>query len=98
MVCSGALPDCLAGSPYVLLSLAAPGAWLVALVKPQFEAGRASVGKGGIVRDADDRERAVARVRAFVEDAGWRGAGVMPSPILGGSGNQEFLIAARYPG
>ena len=80
----------------VPLSLAAPGAWLVALVKPQFEAGRAAVGKGGIVRDAKDRERAVARVREFLEDAGWRVAGVMPSPILGGSGNQEFLIGARY--
>jgi 23S rRNA (cytidine1920-2'-O)/16S rRNA (cytidine1409-2'-O)-methyltransferase len=78
------------------LSLAAPGAWLGALVKPQFEVGRASVGKGGIVRDAKDRERAVARVGEFLEDAGWRVAGVMPSPILGGSGNQEFLIAARY--
>jgi 23S rRNA (cytidine1920-2'-O)/16S rRNA (cytidine1409-2'-O)-methyltransferase len=82
----------------VPLSLAAPGAWLVALVKPQFEAGRASVGKGGIVRDAKDRERAVARVRAFIEDEGWVVLGVMSSPILGGSGNQEFLIAARYSG
>ncbi len=82
----------------VPFSLAAPGAWLVALVKPQFEAGRTAVGKGGIVRDAQDRERAVARVREFLEDAGWRVAGVVPSPILGGSGNQEFLIGARYPG
>lgn len=79
----------------VPLSLAGPGAWLVAVVKPQFEAGREAVGKGGIVRDAKDWEWAVARVRAFVQDAGWRVAGVMPSPILGGSGNQEFLIAAR---
>jgi len=77
------------------LTHAAPGAWLVALVKPQFEAGRAAVGKGGIVRKAEDRERAIARVRAFLETEGWIVLGVIPSPIEGGSGNAEFLIGAR---
>jgi 23S rRNA (cytidine1920-2'-O)/16S rRNA (cytidine1409-2'-O)-methyltransferase len=77
------------------LELAAPGAWLVALVKPQFEAGRAAVGKGGIVRKAEDRERAIARVQAFLEDENWTVLGVIPSPIEGGSGNAEFLIGAR---
>ncbi len=79
------------------LRLAAPGAWLVALVKPQFEAGRKAVGKGGIVRQAADRERAVARVRAFIEsEPGWTVIGTMVSPIRGGSGNEEFLIGAIH--
>jgi 23S rRNA (cytidine1920-2'-O)/16S rRNA (cytidine1409-2'-O)-methyltransferase len=77
------------------LTHAAPGAWLVALVKPQFEAGRAAVGKGGIVRKAEDRERAIARVQAFLETEGWIVLGVIPSPIEGRSGNAEFLIGAR---
>ncbi len=77
------------------LSLATEGAWLIALIKPQFEAGRAAIGKGGIVRDAVDRERAVANVRAWLTDeAGWPVTGVMPSPITGGDGNQEFLVGA----
>jgi 23S rRNA (cytidine1920-2'-O)/16S rRNA (cytidine1409-2'-O)-methyltransferase len=78
------------------LRLAAPGAWLVALVKPQFEAGREAVGKGGIVRKAEDREKAVARVRGCIEAAGWTLLGVIPSPIRGGGGNREFLIGARH--
>ena len=77
------------------LALARPGTWLVALVKPQFEAGRAAVGKGGIVRDAAVRERAVAAVRDWLtEQPGWQVIGVMPSPIAGGSGNREFLLGA----
>ena len=78
------------------LGLAAPGAWLVALVKPQFEAGREAVGKGGIVRDEAARKKAVAKVRHFIEGAGWTVVGEIASPILGGSGNQEFLIGARH--
>lgn len=78
------------------LKRAAPGAWLVALVKPQFEAGRAAVGKGGIVRDEVDRKRAVERVRSFLDEEGWRVIGVIESPITGGSGNIEFLIGARH--
>ena len=79
------------------LALAAPGAWLVALVKPQFEAGREAVGKGGVVRKEEDRQRAAARVRDFVaSQPGWTLLGVMPSPIEGGSGNREFLLAARH--
>lgn len=75
---------------------AAPGAWLAALVKPQFEAGRAAVGKGGLVRDEADRQRAIARVRDFLEVEGWRVLGVIDSPITGGSGNVEYLIGARH--
>ena len=78
-----------------VLKLVVPGAWLVALVKPQFEAGREAVGKGGIVRGEADRARAVARVRDFLEAEGWQIIGVIESPITGGSGNVEFLIGAR---
>jgi 23S rRNA (cytidine1920-2'-O)/16S rRNA (cytidine1409-2'-O)-methyltransferase len=77
------------------LKRAAPGAWLVALIKPQFEAGREAVGKGGIVRGEEDRMRAVKRVREFLEREGWESIGVIDSPITGGSGNVEFLIGAR---
>lgn len=78
------------------LRLAAPGAWLVALVKPQFEAGRAAVGKDGIVRDAAKRKQAVAKIRQFIEEGGWTVTGEIVSPISGRSGNEEFLIGARH--
>ena len=82
--------------PHVL-DLAASGAWLIALIKPQFEAGREHVGKGGIVRDAAASAAAVQRVAAWLETRGWRVAGTLPSPITGGDGNQEFLIGAHKP-
>lgn len=79
------------------LTLAAPGAWLAVLVKPQFEAGRDAVGKGGIVKSQAAREAALASVVAFVAaQAGWTVAGTIPSPILGQSGNSEFLLGARH--
>jgi 23S rRNA (cytidine1920-2'-O)/16S rRNA (cytidine1409-2'-O)-methyltransferase len=79
------------------LGLAAPGAWLVALVKPQFEAGREAVGSGGIVRDETARAEAVARVREFVAGVpGWEIIGETPSPIQGADGNVEVLLAARF--
>jgi 23S rRNA (cytidine1920-2'-O)/16S rRNA (cytidine1409-2'-O)-methyltransferase len=79
------------------LGLAAPGVWLVALIKPQFEVGREAVGKGGIVRSETDRQRAVAKVRKFIEEQpGWTVLGVIASPLKGGSGNEEFLLGARY--
>ncbi|WP_336967536.1 TlyA family RNA methyltransferase [Sphingobium aromaticiconvertens] len=77
------------------LSFAAPGAWLVALIKPQFEAGREEVGKGGVVRDPVIHARVCADVRQWIEDLGWRVAGIEPSPITGPQGNVEFLLAAR---
>lgn len=78
------------------LALSAPGAWLTALVKPQFEAGREGVGKGGIVRDEHVRAAAVAKVKDWVAaQPGWDVVGVVPSPITGGSGNEEFLLGAR---
>jgi 23S rRNA (cytidine1920-2'-O)/16S rRNA (cytidine1409-2'-O)-methyltransferase len=77
------------------LALAASGCWLVALVKPQFEVGRVGLGKGGVVRDPALRERALADVRAWMAaQPGWTVLGTMPSPIEGGSGNVEFLLAA----
>lgn len=78
-------------------ALAAPGARMVVLVKPQFEAGRAAVGKGGLVRDAAAREAAIARVTQAVEAlSGWQVTGCVESPVTGGSGNVEFLLGARH--
>ena len=78
------------------LALARPGAALVALIKPQFEAGRGEVGKGGVVRDPAVHEAVCARIRAWLEDEmGWTVAGVAPSPITGPKGNREFLVVAR---
>jgi 23S rRNA (cytidine1920-2'-O)/16S rRNA (cytidine1409-2'-O)-methyltransferase len=77
------------------LALAAPGAWAVALIKPQFEAGPARVGKGGVVRDPAVHEEVCATIRAWWEALpGWRVLGIEPSPITGPEGNREFLIAA----
>lgn len=79
------------------LARAAPGCWLAALIKPQFEAGRDAVGKGGIVRDAAKRDAAVAKVRDWLAaQPGWRVLGVIGSPIAGGSGNREYLIGAIH--
>ncbi len=81
------------------LALAAPGAWLVALIKPQFEAGRDAVGKGGLVRDAAVRDAQAEKIAAWLAShAGWRVVGVIPSPVAGGSGNREFLIGAVFDG
>jgi len=76
------------------LALAAPGAHLVALIKPQFEVGKGEVGKGGVVRDPALHERVVARIEAWVAAQGWRVLGTTESPITGPEGNKEFLIAA----
>lgn len=77
------------------LSLASPGAWAVLLVKPQFEVGRGAVGKGGIVRDPAARQAALAGITDFiVTQTGWRVLGSMESPIAGGDGNVEYLLAA----
>ncbi len=76
------------------LSRARPGARLAALVKPQFEAGRAAVGRGGMVRDPAALEAARARVRDFLVGAGWRVTHEGDSPIMGGDGAREYLIAA----
>ncbi|MEQ9178181.1 MAG: TlyA family rRNA (cytidine-2'-O)-methyltransferase, partial [Nitratireductor sp.] len=64
------------------------------LVKPQFEAGRAAIGKGGILRDPALGERIAEDMAAWLESRpGWHGLGTMPSPIAGGDGNREYLLA-----
>jgi len=78
------------------LALAAPGAVLVALIKPQFEAGREAVGNGGIVRDAEIRAAVCDDIERWIAaHDGWRTGDLTPAPIPGGDGNQEFLIVAR---
>jgi 23S rRNA (cytidine1920-2'-O)/16S rRNA (cytidine1409-2'-O)-methyltransferase len=76
------------------LKLAKRGAKLVALVKPQFEAGREEVGRGGVVRDPAVHERVCAEAAAWVESQGWTVLGVTKSPITGPEGNVEFLLGA----
>jgi 23S rRNA (cytidine1920-2'-O)/16S rRNA (cytidine1409-2'-O)-methyltransferase len=76
-------------------ALAAPSAFLVALVKPQFEVGRKAIGKGGVVRSDAARQGAVDDALRLVERLGFRPLGVTPSPIAGGDGNLEYLLAAR---
>lgn len=81
------------------LSFAAPGARLVALIKPQFEAGRADVGKGGVVRDPQIHERVCADMQAWLAALpGWNVLGLTTSPITGPEGNVEFLIAGQFDG
>ncbi|HVA62792.1 MAG TPA: TlyA family RNA methyltransferase [Terriglobales bacterium] len=77
-----------------LVKLLRRPAEVVVLVKPQFEAGRAAVGKGGVVRDAAARQAAVERVAQALEGLGARAIATIPSPILGAHGNQEFLLHA----
>jgi len=79
--------------PHVL-PLAARSAWLVSLVKPQFEVGPAEIVKGR-VRSEAALARACVEVRACVEALGWTMLGVIPSPVVGGAGAKEFLLAAR---
>lgn len=77
------------------LALAAEGADLVVLVKPQFEVGPERVGKGGLVKDEAARADALAGVADFLEASGWRVQATIDSPIEGGDGNREFLLWAR---
>jgi 23S rRNA (cytidine1920-2'-O)/16S rRNA (cytidine1409-2'-O)-methyltransferase len=77
------------------LSFAKPDARVIALIKPQFEAGPQEVGKGGVVRDPEIHSRVCAEVRAWLESAGWEILAITESPIKGPEGNIEFLIGAR---
>ncbi len=78
------------------LALTGERAALIALVKPQFEAGRTHVGKRGVVRDPAVHREVCARAEAWVADQpGWRVVGIVESPILGPEGNREFLLYAR---
>jgi 23S rRNA (cytidine1920-2'-O)/16S rRNA (cytidine1409-2'-O)-methyltransferase len=84
------------------LALAKPGAFLLALIKPQFEAGRGAVGKGGIVRDAATRQEVCAEVTEWLTATGWPTHGLIESPLQGGveggGGNVEYLVYAVRAG
>ena len=81
------------------LSLVAPGACLVALIKPQFEVGPDRVGKGGVVRDPELHAQVLADMLEWLNgQEGWTALGTVVSPIKGPKGNVEFLIAGRHNG
>jgi 23S rRNA (cytidine1920-2'-O)/16S rRNA (cytidine1409-2'-O)-methyltransferase len=78
------------------LALTAASAALVALIKPQFEAGPGAVGKGGVVRDPAVHRAVCDRVAAWLgAEPGWQVVGIVESPVLGPAGNREFLVCAR---
>lgn len=78
-----------------VLPLLAPQAELILLIKPQFEAGRAALGKGGVVRDEATQRAVCDDIARLLTDAGGHVLGLIESPIRGGDGNREFLIGAR---
>ncbi|MBR44935.1 MAG: TlyA family rRNA (cytidine-2'-O)-methyltransferase [Rhodospirillaceae bacterium] len=79
------------------LALAGPGAFLLALIKPQFEAGRSRVGKGGIVRDPAVHAEVCDEIRDWLAaQPGWQVQGICDSPITGAEGNKEFLLAGTF--
>ena len=80
------------------IGFARPEARLIALIKPQFEAGREEVGKGGVVRDPAVHERVCGEAAKWVESQGWTVLGITPSPISGPEGNVEFLLGAEKTG
>lgn len=77
------------------LAAVRPGGQAVCLVKPQFEVGRTQVGKGGVVRSSMARDRAVQTIENWIMHQGWLVQGVVQSPIAGGDGNIEYLLAAQ---
>lgn len=81
------------------LDLAAPGALGIFLIKPQFEVGRENLGRGGIVRDEALAQQTATNLRTWLEtNPGWRATHLVPSPIRGGDGNLEFLLAGMKDG
>ena len=81
------------------MSLLVSGGWMVALIKPQFEAGRAAIGKNGVVSDPGVHARVCNDFAAWFAETfpDWQGHEIVPSPIVGPQGNQEFLFGARAP-
>lgn len=76
-----------------------PGAVLIALIKPQFEAGREEAARGGgVIRDPGIHEQVCKSIAAFVSELGFSLTGIVPSPVIGPKGNREFLLAAVFPG
>jgi 23S rRNA (cytidine1920-2'-O)/16S rRNA (cytidine1409-2'-O)-methyltransferase len=78
-----------------VLALAPADCVLLALIKPQFEVGRHNVGRGGMVTDPAEHSRVCDEIVDFLKASGWAVQGVSPSPLEGGDGNREFLVAAR---
>lgn len=80
-----------------VLNLIVPGGWALALIKPQFEAGKSNLGKNGVVSDPDMHAKICARIEAWLSahPSGWDVDGIIESPIKGPQGNVEFLIGAR---
>jgi 23S rRNA (cytidine1920-2'-O)/16S rRNA (cytidine1409-2'-O)-methyltransferase len=79
------------------LALLAPGAWAIALIKPQFEAAQAEIGPRGVVIDPEVRDHYCGEIETWWKSlAGWTVDGIVESPITGPEGNHEFLIGARY--
>ena len=83
--------------PALVACLRPSDAWACVLVKPQFEAGRAEVGKGGVVRDPAVHARVVEEITSFFQELGMKVAGSIESPLRGPAGNREFLLAAFRP-
>lgn len=79
-----------------VLKFMGPAAVILALIKPQFEAGKGKVGKGGVVKDAGQRQRIISDLSDFFEHQGLRCGPVVPCPILGAKGNQEFIILLSH--
>ncbi|MCA1366689.1 TlyA family RNA methyltransferase [Bradyrhizobium sp. BRP14] len=80
------------------LALAEAGVRAILLVKPQFEAGRDAISKAGLLKDPESAPAVATELeRWLVEDMGWQSLGLVPSPIAGGDGNREFLLAGRKP-
>ena len=71
--------------------LLATHAFIIALIKPQFEVGKGQVGKGGVVRDPELHQEVIDNLQIFFKDLGWKVEGCIPSPLLGAKGNREFL-------
>lgn len=81
-----------------VMALARSGAWLAALIKPQFEVGRGQVGKGGVVRDPALHQAVQDEISLWLDqEMGWQVKGIVPSPITGPEGNKEFVIVAVNP-
>ena len=77
------------------MTFAKPAARLLALIKPQFEAGRGEVGKGGVVREPNIHSRVCHEIETWLTESGWGVCGIVQSPITGPEGNIEFLVAAQ---
>lgn len=74
----------------------APGTKILALIKPQFEAGKQCIGKGGVVKDPEIRKQVISDIKAFFENTGYEVITVVPSPILGPKGNKEYIIYLSF--